>query len=662
MVRMGRQGLGVFCSNKNSKVKLNRSLPLAPPVVAGLLLSERTVVRIPRYSFFIGIIRRVFLVSFATTLIPLSVLRGQQHFTDESAERMPNRSDSSIRILLVDVDADGELDILVSNTGFPGALDRLLINDGAGYFEDETMQRLPQLPDQTSSTISGDLDGDGDTDLLACNTSGMNRLLINDGTGVFQDESDTRLPEEQGSRTALIGDMDLDGDLDLVMLGINEAILLLNTGNGFFENGTEGRLPSLNSEARTGIADDLDMDGDLDIVVGFEGIPGIVLSNDGKAVFEEAGTLPASMDTMRTRGMRTCDVDLDGDLDIIDAEFTRGFFGDRVLIVNGSLEFYDMTDSLFPDLPYIRDEGTSPAVTDFDSNGRPDVFISKYEQSLFLVGTASGLYVDGTSERLPPDATTISTWADCGDVDGDGDPDIVISNLLQRNNVYINQSSPDTVVPSVVAVVRPEAHVEPGTRQEVRMMAWDNALRIDSVSISYSVDGGSFDEVPCRYSGGNLYTGYIQGQASGSEVHFYITVTDRVGNYSHDPISAPDSTYSFTVGPGTGIDKGDDYPGTIREPILLQNFPNPFNPFTTISFTLSEKDMDESGLTGVALAVFDMRGRRIQEVFSGELTPGSYEFTWHGADHHGRTIGGGIYFFRLEVSERYYLRKAILLP
>lgn len=585
-------------------------------------------------------------------------MRGQQYFSDESGARLPGRTDACNHVLLVDVDSDGDLDLLVSNIGFPGALDRLLVNDGSGFFVDETMERLPILMDQTYSMTAGDFDSDGDVDLLSCNSSGGNCLLVNDGTGVFMDGSKDRLPEGHGSRIACAGDLDSDGDLDMVFLGFSEALLLVNDSRGYFSDETLDRFPVVGSEARAGLLEDFDLDGDLDLVVGFEGRPGVILENDGSGYFSAAGSLPASQDTMKTRGFCAGDMDGDGDMDLVEAGFTRGFFGDRVLISGGDLGFTDDTGSLFPVLPYNMDEGTSSIVADCDMDGYPDVFIAKYEQSLLLTGNLSGQYVDVTSERLPVDFSTISTWADCGDVDGDGDPDLVLSNLLQRNNVYINQSVADTVAPAVRVVVRPAGSVPPDEKQQIKLLASDGALCIESVRIIFSTDGEKYEQVSCRHLGGSLYAGEIPGQKAGTEVNFYAAAQDARTNTSTDPGSAPDSLYFFHVGGGVGTGEDDLSFGVPGVTGLLQNYPNPFNPYTIIAFTIGNEDVDKSGYASVALSVFDTRGRKVSDVFGGVLRSGRHTFTW--TNRSG--IRGGVYLIRLVVSDREFIKKAVLLP
>lgn len=585
----------------------------------------------------------------------------QQYFSDESIARLPNRSDASNRVLFVDVDTDGDPDILVSNTGFPGSLDRLFTNDGQGFFQDETGERLPFLVDQTSMVAAGDLDGDADPDLFVSNVAGENRLLVNDGTGVFADETAARLPGGEGTRIAFLGDLDTDGDLDALAAGYGPARLLLNDGRGFFADGTGGRLPAIDPDARAGLLEDTDADGDLDLVIGFELPPGIVLENDGEGVFTVTGSLPAPYDTMRTRGIACGDVDRDGDFDLVTANFTRGFFGDRLLFA-GAAGFTDMSDSLLPELPVTRDEGTCPLVADFDADGILDIFVAKYEQSIYLVGSTSGEFLDATAERLPADVTTISTWADLGDVDGDGDPDLVISNLLQRTNLYLNHSQPDTVAPYLRVVLWPPELVEPDVSQEVRLHARDDALGISSVRLAYSAAGQEFEEIPCVHAGGSLYLGQIPGEEEGVLVRYYARAVDGRGNSSVDPRGAPDSTYSYVVRGGTGVgeEEGKSAPGAVA---LLQNHPNPFNPRTAVTFTVAEIGSrgNAGALSMVHLAVFDARGRKVKVLFEGALPAGRHRMVWDGRDSRGAGVAGGTYFLRLEVGGKVLTRKAVLL-
>jgi hypothetical protein len=87
-------------------------------------------------------------------------------------------------------------------------------------------------------------------------------------------------------------------------------------------------------------------------------------------------------------------------------------------------------------------------------------------------------------------------------------------------------------------------------------------------------------------------------------------------------------------------------PGTFS---LSQNFPNPFNPVTTISFTIAQPG-------NVNLVIFDVLGNKIKTVVDEEKTPGKYEVKFE-ADN----LPSGIYFYRLQKSKDVLSRKMILL-
>jgi hypothetical protein len=82
---------------------------------------------------------------------------------------------------------------------------------------------------------------------------------------------------------------------------------------------------------------------------------------------------------------------------------------------------------------------------------------------------------------------------------------------------------------------------------------------------------------------------------------------------------------------------------------LFQNYPNPFNPTTTISFSLPSRSF-------VSLKIFDLLGKEVTTIVSGEMQEGSYSRTWNAAN-----ISSGIYFYRLQAGTFTETKKLILL-
>jgi hypothetical protein len=102
---------------------------------------------------------------------------------------------------------------------------------------------------------------------------------------------------------------------------------------------------------------------------------------------------------------------------------------------------------------------------------------------------------------------------------------------------------------------------------------------------------------------------------------------------------------------------------------LFGNYPNPFNPSTTISFnvgaisTSSEKDGhgDMSATTPVKIDIFNIRGQHVRTLVDGILSPGEHSVVWNGTDDYGREAGSGIYFYRMRTDSFSETKKMILM-
>ena len=108
--------------------------------------------------------------------------------------------------------------MLVGNEG----QDQLFLNDG-GRLVDGTARRLPARDDETRKIEAADVDADGDLDLMVGNVqfvmraSAQDYLLVNDGTGVFTAADAARFPEDVRSNFMLqVVDLDRDGDVDAI--------------------------------------------------------------------------------------------------------------------------------------------------------------------------------------------------------------------------------------------------------------------------------------------------------------------------------------------------------------------------------------------------------------------------------------------------------------
>ena len=153
---------------------------------------------------------------------------GSGNFVDESL-RLPTLVLNSLYVAAGDLDDDGDLDLVYTDAGpdtffAPGGKARLLLNDGAGFFTDEPARLGAALKIGAQNAKLIDIDGDLDLDILVDGKSPATQLYVNDGTGVFALDLIT-VP----GATALSGstyemdyaDLDGDGDFDAMLMNLN---------------------------------------------------------------------------------------------------------------------------------------------------------------------------------------------------------------------------------------------------------------------------------------------------------------------------------------------------------------------------------------------------------------------------------------------------------
>ncbi|MBW7997550.1 MAG: T9SS type A sorting domain-containing protein [Candidatus Glassbacteria bacterium] len=88
----------------------------------------------------------------------------------------------------------------------------------------------------------------------------------------------------------------------------------------------------------------------------------------------------------------------------------------------------------------------------------------------------------------------------------------------------------------------------------------------------------------------------------------------------------------------------------------LSNFPNPFNPSTTIAYDIPEGDNVQ-----VQLKVYNIRGQLVRTLVNESKSEGSYQIQWDGSDNYGRKVSSGVYFYRIKAGEFSQTRKMVIL-
>ena len=304
---------------------------------------------------------------------------------------------------------------------------------GTGSFPSSTAIDYGSTTAGTMSVAFGDVDDDGDLDIVEGNYSPPSKVYKNDGTGTTW--TGTSFGTGLNITSMALGDVDGDGDLDIVA-GNNggQNVVYKNDGTGTTWTGTNFGTGS--DKAQAVALGDVDGDGDLDVVVGNNGQQNAVYKNDGTgSVWMKVAFGPGS--TNKTRSIALGDVNGDGYLDIVLANRRDP---NDVYLNDGSGSTW--TPVNFGPASSLYDEALSVALGDVDSDGDLDIV----ETNLLgpnLVYKNDGTGTSWTGSDFYSGDRHLSSVV-LGDVDGDGDLDIVAVSVLFNQHVVCKNDGTGT--------------------------------------------------------------------------------------------------------------------------------------------------------------------------------------------------------------------------
>ena len=398
-----------------------------------------------------------------------------------------------------DFNRDGWVDIflidsgsLTESQGAQPARSALYQNQGRGVFIDVTEQSRIAQHGYGMGACAADIDNDGWIDLYLTQF-GPNALYRNNGDGTFTDiTARAGVGSSLWGSSCAFGDLDKDGDVDLVVgnyldfslennkfcgdhvqqrrrychpnvyLGLPNT-LYRNNGDGAFTDITQEAGLQEPSAATLGVVlGDYDNDGWIDIYVANDSVPNALYRNLGNGRFEETGLLAGvavNHSGLAEAGMGTDfgDFDRDGLLDVfvtnLDEETNTLYrnMGDGL--------FIDVTSETGHGEPSMRYVGWGTAFFDYDNDADLDVIVanghfmdnpaafrrnSTYAQrNLLFENQDGGLFKEvGRHARDGLALEKVSRGLAVGDIDNDGDLDVLINNSGQTADLLRNDGGP----------------------------------------------------------------------------------------------------------------------------------------------------------------------------------------------------------------------------
>lgn len=346
---------------------------------------------------------------------------------------------------LADIDGDGDLDALVGqiggrvflleNTGtanapaFAPGFDLGLVDSGGGTFTGNVSPAL------------GDLDGDGDLDLLIGELTGQSVFLENTGTAAspaFAEGAIGAFGLESGSlyNVPEFADLDGDGDLD-VAFGDNTGLIRFQENTGTANTPAFASsvidpfgLPDVYFRSAPAI-DDLDGDGDFDFVIGDTSEATFFIENTGSAnapAFSEFFVDPADTSGVVEGAVRpeVGDLDGDGDLDVLTGAGEDGLQFFENFGTPGLPAFSGSTPDPFGFVSLGR---SNPTLGDIDDDGDLDLVAAVIPVTLFLYENTGSSTAPAFAAGVPLPIVPGAERPDLADLDDDGDLDLLVGTL-----------------------------------------------------------------------------------------------------------------------------------------------------------------------------------------------------------------------------------------
>lgn len=399
---------------------------------------------------------------------------------------------------LVDLTGDGHLDLyLVNGARLPGEpagpllTNRFYRGHGNGAFTDGTTASGLGDPGYGMGCCVGDYDNDGRPDLYVTNV-GKNRLFRNLGDGKFADVTATSGVAAGGFSTgAAFADYDGDGDLDLyvaryvawtsdadipcttadgdrqvrvycrpVVYPAAPDVLYRNNGDGTFTDVTSSSGVNVQPGRGLGVLwSDVDEDGDQDLFVANDMSANFLFINQGNGRFKEEGLLRGvalgeNGQPQASMGVAAVDYDGDGHLDLACTNFSgeylalyRNLGGGHFQDVSAQAGLVEATNA------YV---GFGLGFPDLDLDGLPDLFVanghvteaaeqfypgvSLAQPKLCLFNRDGRAFVSPTRPSPMVSAKRVGRGAAFGDIDEDGDVDILVLNWKDEPDLLRNNS------------------------------------------------------------------------------------------------------------------------------------------------------------------------------------------------------------------------------
>jgi len=536
----------------------------------------------------------------------------------------------------VDYDKNNYLDLFVANVNIPATSRNFLYhNTGDSTFEKISDDIIVTDPHGWGGgTTWGDYDNDGDEDAIVVHWDFQNNLFYqNNGNGTFTKIIDGIVVSDgANSISPSWVDFDNDGDLDLYVGNHDDGNYLYRNDGDEFARITQGAI--VTDVAHTNCVNwaDYDNDGDVDLFVAnaWGNNNDCLYENNGDGTFAKITTGNIVENGFDSFGGSWGDYDNDGDLDLFVTQVRWNYpaASFNFLYQNNG----DGTFSTVSDQEIATDGAYSYGSSwgDYDNDGDPDLFVANSGPNFLYENNGDGTFFRVTEGEIATDNNE-SSGAVWGDYDRDGDIDLFVTNAGNQdedNALYMNNGNGNNWI-NMLCIGTTSNRSAIGVKVRVKAVIYGSPLwqlreisgqtgknGQNSLNAHFGLgDAAIIDSVKIEWTGGLVEV------LTAIEVNQFLTITE---------------------GEATVVKNQNQHDTTPKNFTLLQNFPNPFNPTTTIRFELPHPAQ-------VSLKIYNIQGKLVRVLLVEQYrAAGFYNIVWNGKDDFGLEVSSGIFFIRVD--------------
>lgn len=593
-----------------------------------------------------------------------------------------------------DINGDGYPDLVTISSVINNGT--VSFGDGKGNFNPSISFSVGRYP---TAVAIGNFNHNKTSDLVVANYNlPVVSVLLKDSSGGFNAAKNYNVV---GRSTAVtVGDFNKDGNDDIAVANVltNNVSVLLGDGNGNFGIATNFGVGVYPTSITTG---DFNKDGNLDITTANYNSNNVsVLLGDGTGKFSPGASLNLGAQPW---SITSGDINNDKNPDLVVTNYSSNYVS--VILGDGTGKFSSPTNFITGNTPI------SVAIGDLNNDGSSDIIVANYDSNnLSVLLNACTAQVNQPPVAKCQDIT-VSTDSNCqanvgadqvdnGSYDPDGDElrfrlspagpypvgvtgvTLIVSDGGDSSTTTAKITVIDNTKPVLVAISEPIKLWPPNHKYEkinvnqllVSVTSDCNTITNDDVYIvsvssdeadnEKNGDGNTINDMVISQDGksvylrkerlgngnGRVYTitlGAIDGSGNTNTATCYVTVPQ-----SNDGTPAVDDgpVYSIINSQGGFFDANAPIKGKYNNEAyqLKQNFPNPFNPSTRISYIVLEPGR-------VKLSIYNILGEEVAILVDKFVETGSYEVSFDASN-----LASGLYLYKLQYGDHFQIKKMIL--